>query len=88
MEFQFPEIVLSVLALFAPIVIEWIVRYVKQSWLRFLIAGGLSAVTALVTMVIMATPINLLNIPLFFTIATAAFHLFWKPMWSRKARKR
>lgn len=75
----------TLLGLFAPILIQWLNKWVRNEAGRYAVALGLSAVTA--TVVVFATGTEWAFTPLFitgfFTVASTAYKLYWKQLFNK-----
>jgi hypothetical protein len=79
--YTFPVIILTLVGAFAPGLISLVVKAVKESWLRYIIALLLSAVIGFIGVLLLKIPINLTNLvivlPAFATLTNTAWKLWW-----------
>ena len=80
-----PEVLTSVLGVFAPVIIQVVTKQVSNEMARFWIAVVLSAVTGAAAVFLAKIPWA--NSPefigLWYTFASLAFKTFWKPIFNK-----
>ena len=81
--FTLPNIIVTVVGVFAPFVVQVITRLVLNEWWRFLISMLLSGVTGVVAFLVLKIPVSAESIGAFIALASAAYKLFWKPIWKK-----
>ena len=81
---ELPGGLVTLLGLFAPIVIQFVTRYVKSELGRFLVALGLSVLTGVAAMAWSGTAWHLTVefICIWYTFSSIAFKVFWKPIFN------
>ena len=73
-----PNVIITICGVLAPVIVQLVTKYVKNEALRYVIAGGLSALTGIVAMWILKIPIGVVSVSAFVTLASAAYKLIWK----------
>lgn len=81
-DFLFPAAVLAVVGAFAPVLIQVIVKAVKESWARYIIALGISGIFGLLGILVfnrisLSTENIVIVLPAFATWCNLAWKLWW-----------
>jgi len=81
----------SLLAIFLPIVVDYVAKGVKEDKYRFLIAGGISFLAGVLLNINLFFPFDpealLGNIAIVFTAAQASYKLYWADSVKRRQLK-
>jgi len=82
---ELPGGLVTLLGLFAPIIIQTVTRLVASEFWRFVIAVVLSVVTGVAAMAWSGTPWNFTVefVCVWYTFSSLGFKLFWKPIFQK-----
>lgn len=86
-EWIFPAAMLSVVGLFAPWAISWLIKNVQGDKWRYFIAMGLSGLMAFIGLLVLKVELSLSNLiialPAFAKLADTAYRVFWHKLSNR-----
>ena len=84
---ELPEVLVSLLGMFAPIIIQLITKQVQNEMARFWIAVVLAGATGMAAVFLAKIPIahSVEFIGLWYTFSSIAFKTFWKPLFNKSA---